>query len=133
MKLTVAIALVASASAFAPAQFARMPTTLNFEYGEYDDKMWDNDAKKDVYSKWDPASPRTSKNFNPFETFKGNSCEASGVFPGEVSNFSLVGSASGSTVPFEVCFVNKYSRFITFPFTSPDTRTLRVAMSVLPS
>jgi len=60
-----------------------MPTTLNFEYGEYDDKMWDNAAKKDVYSKWDPASPRTSKNFNPFETFKGNSCEASGVFPGE--------------------------------------------------
>jgi len=83
MKFTVALALVASASAFAPAQFARMPTTLNFEYGEYDDKMWDNAAKKEVYAKWDPASPRTTRNFNPFETFKGNSCEASGVFPGE--------------------------------------------------
>eukprot|EP00584_Thalassiosira_punctigera_P017181 CAMPEP_0172573258 /NCGR_PEP_ID=MMETSP1067-20121228/136085_1 /TAXON_ID=265564 ORGANISM="Thalassiosira punctigera, Strain Tpunct2005C2" /NCGR_SAMPLE_ID=MMETSP1067 /ASSEMBLY_ACC=CAM_ASM_000444 /LENGTH=86 /DNA_ID=CAMNT_0013365855 /DNA_START=1631 /DNA_END=1887 /DNA_ORIENTATION=- len=83
MKLTVAVALVASASAFVPIQNARMPTKLNFEYGEYDDKLWDNDAKKDVYNKWDPATPRSAKNFNPFETFKGNSCDASGIFPGE--------------------------------------------------
>merc|ERR1712130_234203 len=60
-----------------------MATHLNFEYGEYDDKLWDNDAKKDVYNKWDPTAPRSSKNFNPFETFKGNSCDASGVYPGE--------------------------------------------------
>lgn len=85
MKSILTVALVASASAFAPAQNARMSTTLNFEYGEYDDKLYDQTAKKDVYSKWDPMSPRSSRNFNPFETFKGNSPEASGVYPGEVS------------------------------------------------
>merc|ERR1719264_368801 len=83
MKLTVAAALVASASAFVPAINTRMPTKLNFEYGEYDDKLWDNDSKKDVYNKWDPSAPRSTKNFNPFETFKGNSPDASGIFPGE--------------------------------------------------
>eukprot|EP00985_Skeletonema_marinoi_P007973 scaffold3552_cov140-Skeletonema_marinoi.AAC.7 len=65
MKSVIAVALVASASAFVPAQNARMPTKLNFEYGEYDDKLWDHDAKKEVYNKWDPASPRGSRNFNP--------------------------------------------------------------------
>mmetsp|Transcript_40105 Transcript_40105/g.87559 ORF Transcript_40105/g.87559 Transcript_40105/m.87559 type:complete len:128 (-) Transcript_40105:30-413(-) len=83
MKSVIAVALVASASAFVPAQNARMPTKLNFEYGEYDDKLWDHDAKKEVYTKWDPASPRGSRNFNPFETFKGNSPDASGIYPGE--------------------------------------------------
>merc|ERR1719343_133538 len=76
MKLTVAVALVASASAFVPAANTRAPTRLNFEYGEYDDKLWDNEAKKDVYGKWDPSAPRSGKNFNPFETFKG-------ISPGE--------------------------------------------------
>eukprot|EP00985_Skeletonema_marinoi_P025262 scaffold18383_cov155-Skeletonema_marinoi.AAC.1 len=60
-----------------------MPTKLNFEYGEYDDKFWDNNAKKDVYNKWDPATPRSTRNFNPFETFEGNSPDASGIYPGE--------------------------------------------------
>jgi len=60
-----------------------MPTKLMFEYGDYDDKLWDNDAKKDVYGKWDPSSPRGVKNFNPFETFKSNSPDASGIYPGE--------------------------------------------------
>ena len=83
----VALAFVASASAFVPVANTRMPTKLNFEYGEYDDKLWDQDAKKDVYNKWDPSQPRSSRNFNPFETYKGNSPEASGVFPGEVSRF----------------------------------------------
>jgi len=45
--------------------------------------LWDNEAKKDVYSTWDPNSPRSVANFNPFETFKGNSPDASGIFPGE--------------------------------------------------
>ena len=85
MKVTIALALVASASAFVPAMNTRVPTTLNFEYGEYDDKLWDNTAKKDTYAKWDPASARTTNNFNPFETYKSNSPDASGIFPGEVS------------------------------------------------
>lgn len=87
MKSVLAVALVASASAFVPAQNARMPTKLNFEYGEYDDKLWDQDSKKDVYNKWDPSQPRTTRNFNPFETFKGNSPDASGIYPGEVSDW----------------------------------------------
>lgn len=85
MKVTLALALAASASAFVPAMNARAPTHLNFEYGEYDDKLWDNDAKKEIYDKWDPSAPRSPLNFNPFETYKGNSCDASGIFPGEVS------------------------------------------------
>ncbi|KAL7503457.1 hypothetical protein ACHAWX_000587 [Stephanocyclus meneghinianus] len=54
-----------------------------FQYGEYDEKLWDQVSKKDVYNKWDPNSPRSTRNFNPFETFKGNSCDASGIYPGE--------------------------------------------------
>lgn len=79
----VALAFVASASAFVPAANTRMPSKLYFEYGEYDDKLWDTDAKNDVYAKWDPASPRSAKNFNPYETYKGNSCDCSGIYPGE--------------------------------------------------
>lgn len=45
--------------------------------------MWDNEAKKVVYAKWNPAAPRSPLNFNPFETFEGNSPDASGFYPGE--------------------------------------------------
>jgi len=41
------------------------------------------DAKMDVYNSWDPSAPRSASNFNPFETFEGNSCDASGKYPGE--------------------------------------------------
>ncbi|KAL7528267.1 hypothetical protein ACHAXR_003318, partial [Thalassiosira sp. AJA248-18] len=83
-KSVLAVALVASATAFAPAtNMVRTTTHLNFEYGEYDDKLFDHAAKQDLYAKWDPTSPRTSRNFNPFETFKSNSCDASGIYPGE--------------------------------------------------
>ena len=85
MKSILAVALVASASAFLPAQNARMVTKLNFEYGEYDGKMFDQESKKDLYNKWDPNSPRSTRNFNPFETFKGNSPDGSGIYPGGVS------------------------------------------------
>jgi len=78
------IALAASANAFAPSTFgARTSTAVFFEYGEYDDKTWNNDAKKLVYAKWDPATARSTQNFNPFETFLGNSPDASGIYPGE--------------------------------------------------
>lgn len=52
-------------------------------YGRFDGKMWDNEAKKEMYASWDPNAPRTPDNFNPFETFDGNSPDASGNFPGE--------------------------------------------------
>ena len=51
--------------------------------GKYDDQLWDNIAKNDVYAAWDPATPRSTMNFNPYETFQGNSPDASGIFPGE--------------------------------------------------
>ena len=80
------LSLVASASAFAPASFGVRTSTAiraDFVYGEYDEKLWDNDAKKVVYEKWDPSAPRSALNFNPFETFQGNSPDASGIYPGE--------------------------------------------------
>ena len=78
------LSLVASASAFAPTQFGvRASTRVHISFGKYDDQLWSNDAKKDVYATWDPASPRSTMNFNPFETFLGNSPDASGIFPGE--------------------------------------------------
>lgn len=40
-------------------------------------------AKKDVYGSWDPTQPRSATNFNPFETWDGNSPDASGFYPGE--------------------------------------------------
>ena len=43
----------------------------------------DNEAKKVMYAKWDPNSPRTVNNFNPFETWDGNSPDCSGFYPGE--------------------------------------------------
>jgi len=37
--------------------------------------------KKDVCTKWDPATAQSTDNFNPFETFIGNSPDASGIYP----------------------------------------------------
>ena len=85
---------MASASAFAPAapfgtrtQQRLAPLFESREDGwvpgKFVDKVFDNEAKKIVYAEWDPNSPRSSLNFNPFETYKGNSPDASGVYPGE--------------------------------------------------
>ena len=87
MKFLALSALIASASAFAPAPFgARLSTMVRstIDYGKYDDQLWDNTAKKDVYAAWDPSSPRSAMNFNPFETWEGNSPDASGRYPGEL-------------------------------------------------
>ena len=84
MKFIVTLAALASASAFAPQPFgARTATAVFNNFGEYDNKMWDNDAKKDIYGKWAPATARSPMNFNPFETFEGNSPDCSGRYPGE--------------------------------------------------
>uniref|UniRef100_A0A7S0CCP4 Uncharacterized protein n=1 Tax=Proboscia inermis TaxID=420281 RepID=A0A7S0CCP4_9STRA len=83
-KSIVLASIAASAVAFAPAAtFTTRGVALNMDFGKYDDKMWDNTAKKDVYDTWDPAVTRSTMNFNPFETYKGNSPDASGIFPGE--------------------------------------------------
>jgi hypothetical protein len=78
------LALVASTSAFAPATFGvRSSMKLFRDYGKYDDGMWDNDAKVEIYGVWDPTAARSVLNFNPFETWEGNSPDASGIYPGE--------------------------------------------------
>ena len=83
-KLLVVVA-VAGASAFAPQPFGARgrSTALFLDYGIYDGKLWDNEAKKVVYEAWDPTAPRSPLNFNPFETWDGNSPDASGFYPGE--------------------------------------------------
>jgi hypothetical protein len=83
MKFAVFATLLASATAFAPVSVSRTSTSLNLEYGEFDGQMWDNDNKKAIYEKFDPNAPRSVMNFNPFETFEGNSPDASGYYPGE--------------------------------------------------
>lgn len=78
-------ALILSASAFVqkPATFARTSCVMFNVYGKYDEKEWNMAAKMDVYNAWDPNSPRSPQNFNPFETYEGNSPDASGFYPGE--------------------------------------------------
>lgn len=69
-----------------------MSTRLNMEYGKYDNQLWDNVAKKDVYAAWDPNQPRSPMNFNPFETWEGkfSLVKRSPVF--ETANRVLPGS-----------------------------------------
>merc|ERR1712086_1047820 len=83
MQFAIVATLLASATAFAPVSVPRTSTAINLEYGEFDGQMWDNDTKKIIYDKFDPLAPRGVKNFNPFETFEGNSPDASGYYPGE--------------------------------------------------
>merc|ERR1719345_566797 len=83
MKLAIFALTIACASAFAPLSAPRVSSSLNLQYGEYDGQQWDNDAKKIIYAKFDPATARSVNNFNPFETFEGNSPDASGYYPGE--------------------------------------------------
>ena len=84
MKTAILALTVAGAAAFAPVQTPRVSTALNLEYGKYDDQLWDNNAKKEIYAAWDPNTPRSVDNFNPFETWDGNSPDASGFYPGEI-------------------------------------------------
>jgi hypothetical protein len=71
----------AAAAPTAAAPAAAAPSNSN--YGKYDGKLWDMDAKMDVYNAWNPAAPRSPNNFNPFETWDGNSPDCSGFYPGE--------------------------------------------------
>eukprot|EP00429_Kryptoperidinium_foliaceum_P016484 CAMPEP_0176047900 /NCGR_PEP_ID=MMETSP0120_2-20121206/23791_1 /TAXON_ID=160619 /ORGANISM="Kryptoperidinium foliaceum, Strain CCMP 1326" /LENGTH=280 /DNA_ID=CAMNT_0017381315 /DNA_START=50 /DNA_END=892 /DNA_ORIENTATION=+ len=74
----------AAPAAAAPAPAApAVPESSNPNYGKYDEMEWNMDAKMDVYNSWDPNSPRSPNNFNPFETWDGNSPDCSGFYPGE--------------------------------------------------
>ncbi len=73
----------AAPAAAAPAAAAPAADSAEPGYGIYDGKLFDNEAKKVVYEQWDPNAPRSPTNFNPFETWDGNSPDASGFYPGE--------------------------------------------------
>ena len=52
--------------------------------GKYEGMEFGFPEKKDLWENWDPNSPRSETNFNPFErNTDGNACDASGYFPGE--------------------------------------------------
>lgn len=76
-----AAAPVAAAPVAAPV--AAEDNAAGKSYGKYDGELWDNEAKKEIYAVWDPTAPRSPANFNPFETWEGNSPDASGFYPGE--------------------------------------------------
>jgi len=78
-----AAAPVAAAPAPAAPRAAVPDVPAGSNYGKYDGKLWDMSAKRDVYDAWDPNSPRSATNFNPFETWDGNSPDCSGFYPGE--------------------------------------------------
>merc|ERR1719231_734141 len=48
------------------------------------DGIWGFDRQKEIFLAWDPDSPRTYTNFNPFErNLDGAKADANGCFPGE--------------------------------------------------
>ena len=52
--------------------------------GKYEGQIFGFPEKKDLWENWDPNSPRSETNFNPFERNPdGNACDCSGYFPGE--------------------------------------------------
>lgn len=65
---------------------ARVVSLMDSELSNVSLVVWQmsyNPAKKDVYNSWDPMQPRSALNFNPFETWEGNSPDCSGYYPGE--------------------------------------------------
>uniref|UniRef100_A0A7S2CF61 Uncharacterized protein n=1 Tax=Octactis speculum TaxID=3111310 RepID=A0A7S2CF61_9STRA len=81
-RVLVALAMLAGASAFVVPTVLR--TSVAVKYGKYDEQLWDIAAKQDVFAAWDPQSPRSDVNFNPFErNADGNAADCSGFFPGE--------------------------------------------------
>eukprot|EP00631_Chrysoreinhardia_giraudii_P000066 CAMPEP_0197413950 /NCGR_PEP_ID=MMETSP1170-20131217/751_1 /TAXON_ID=54406 /ORGANISM="Sarcinochrysis sp, Strain CCMP770" /LENGTH=231 /DNA_ID=CAMNT_0042940613 /DNA_START=52 /DNA_END=745 /DNA_ORIENTATION=- len=81
-RAVVIAALVGSAAAFHLVTPTRSAKTQVFS--KYDGQVWDMDAKMDIWNLWDPNSPRSEDNFNPFERNPdGNACDTSGYFPGE--------------------------------------------------
>ena len=82
-RLIAALAL-GSAAAFAPAARAPVSTVAFAGAGKYEGMEFGFPEKKDLWENWDPNSPRSETNFNPFErNADGNACDASGYFPGE--------------------------------------------------
>merc|ERR1712087_61059 len=46
--------------------------------------IWGIEAKTAIFNAWDPESPRTYDNFNPFErNDEGTMCDTNGCFPGQ--------------------------------------------------
>mmetsp|Transcript_7185 Transcript_7185/g.8970 ORF Transcript_7185/g.8970 Transcript_7185/m.8970 type:complete len:114 (+) Transcript_7185:55-396(+) len=78
------LALIATASAFMLPQTAHMRNSFSLAAGKYDGQEWNDAAKQDVLSMYDPSQPWSETNFDPFKRDKtGNACDASGYYPGD--------------------------------------------------
>ena len=56
------------------------PSSLDADW----DGVWGFDRQKVIFEAWDPESPRTYTNFNPYErNLDGAKCDPNGCFPGE--------------------------------------------------
>lgn len=65
-------------------QHTRSSATVVNAGGKYDGKLWDDAAKADVLSTYDPSAPWSETNFDPnVKDAAGNKCDASGYYPGE--------------------------------------------------
>jgi hypothetical protein len=54
------------------------------------DGIWGIDAKTAVFNVWDPESPRTYTNFNPFErNDEAAMCDVNGCFPGQSRGYKV--------------------------------------------
>merc|ERR1719243_220745 len=69
-RLIAALAL-GSAAAFAPAARAPASVVAFGGAGKYEGQIFGFPEKKDLWENWDPNSPRSETNFNPFERNAG--------------------------------------------------------------
>eukprot|EP00633_Aureoumbra_lagunensis_P003169 CAMPEP_0197291358 /NCGR_PEP_ID=MMETSP0890-20130614/13994_1 /TAXON_ID=44058 ORGANISM="Aureoumbra lagunensis, Strain CCMP1510" /NCGR_SAMPLE_ID=MMETSP0890 /ASSEMBLY_ACC=CAM_ASM_000533 /LENGTH=127 /DNA_ID=CAMNT_0042764223 /DNA_START=40 /DNA_END=423 /DNA_ORIENTATION=+ len=84
MKFLTALILLPTISGFMHQTPVSRPVKPIFGAGKYDGQLWDMEAKMDIWNMWDPNSPRSETNFNPFERNNdGNACDPSGWFPGD--------------------------------------------------
>mmetsp|Transcript_9412 Transcript_9412/g.12319 ORF Transcript_9412/g.12319 Transcript_9412/m.12319 type:complete len:115 (-) Transcript_9412:482-826(-) len=80
------LALIATATAFVLPQMGPVMqrNTFSLKAGKYDGQEWNDAAKQDVLSMYDPSQPWSETNFDPFKRDKtGNACDASGYYPGD--------------------------------------------------
>ncbi|CAM9726418.1 unnamed protein product [Chrysoparadoxa australica] len=84
MRFFVAAAILATATAFVAPTAPVGAATRLFAGGKYDGQEWNDEAKKDVLSMYNPDEPWSETNFDPYKKNKdGNACDPSGYYPGD--------------------------------------------------
>ena len=117
MKLSLAL-LVAPVAAFAPTKALPKAATVVYADGKYDGQMWDMAAKKDVWSAWDPNSPRAETNFNPRRP-------ASDAFPSRLGPAPPRARRSQPAAPLAGSSATPTATPATAPATSPARASTR--------